>query len=164
MKKFERLGAFYERKGYFVNTPSRIYRYEVLLDFAKEETACVEAVVRELLTMDIYLRENAKSRPVFAKDLTSYKEKIAGFYRQEEKRREDSCPYLPDYAEYDARAMIRMLHMEPFVWDIFGKTPSYQKMERERYILFDYQNRNPLTREAAIMILQDDLTMIKSER
>jgi radical SAM superfamily enzyme YgiQ (UPF0313 family) len=160
---YEKLGAFYERKGYFVNTPSRLYRYEVLLEFVREETQGNEGVVRELLTMDVYLRENAKSRPVFSKDLKPYKEKIAAFFRMEEKRRKDQEAFLPDYTEYDARAMIRMLHMEPFAYDIWREVPSYEKTEEQTYVLFDYQNRNPLTYEAAVLLLTDDLNRKKSE-
>ena len=150
---FEKLAEFYERKGYFVSTPSRVYRYSVLLQFITEETDGDEALAKELLTMDIYLRENAKSRPEFAKDLSAYKDKINSFYRLEEKRRETGEHLLPAYEAYEPRAMVRMLHMEPFSYDIFGANGSYLKMEVEKYMLFDYHKRNPLTYEADTMLL-----------
>lgn len=152
---FEKLAEFYEKKGYFVSTPSRVYRYTVLLDFIREETKGNEEVTKELLTMDIYLRENAKSRPEFAKDLSLYKDKINRFYRLEEQRRETGEHLLPAYEEYEPRAMVRMLHMEPFSYDIFGANCSYLKMEVEKYMLFDYHKRNPLTYEADTMLLND---------
>lgn len=158
---FESLGAFYERKGYFISTPSRIYRYQVLLEFAKEELNENEELVSELLTMDVYLRENAKSRPEFSKDLTAYKEKINGFYRLEEKRRETGEHLLKAYEECDPRTMIRMLHMEPFSYDIFGETPTYEKTDQEKFVLFDYRNRNPLTYEAATLLLNHEFDKIK---
>ena len=157
---FEKLAEFYEKKGYFVSTPSRVYRYSVLLQFITEETDGDEALAKELLTMDIYLRENAKSRPEFAKDLSAYKDKINSFYRLEEKRRETGEHLLPAYEAYEPRAMVRMLHMEPFSYDIFGANGSYLKMEVEKYMLFDYHKRNPLTYEADTMLLSGDFELI----
>ncbi len=157
---FEKLAEFYEKKGYFVSTPSRVYRYSVLLQFITEETDGDEALAKELLTMDIYLRENAKSRPEFAKDLSAYKDKINSFYRLEEKRRETGEHLLPAYEAYEPRAMVRMLHMEPFSYDIFGANGSYLKMEVEKYMLFDYHKRNPLTYEADTRLLSGDFEPI----
>lgn len=125
---YEKLGAFYERKGYFVSTPSRIYRYQVLLDFAMEETAAEEELFKELLTMDVYLRENAKSRPDFAGDLMTYKQEMNGFYRVQKNRK---------------------LHLEPFFYDIYTESPSYKKMAEKQFVIFDYENRNALTYEAS---------------
>lgn len=128
---FERLGAFYERKGYFVSTPSRIYRYRVLLEFAAEETGAKEALLKELLTMDVYLRENAKSRPDFATDIAKFKQERNLFYRSGNNR---------------------TLHIEPFFYDICTDAPTYEKMEERQFAVFDYGNRNPLTYEAAVSI------------
>lgn len=151
---FEALADFFEESGYFVNSPARSYRYHVLLAFADKYDGANEAIYKELLTYDMYLRENLKSRPEFARDLQEYKEVIKSFYRQEEEERK----YLPGYAEYDAKQMQRMTHLEPFhypVWDIgaceerFTKTV---KAENEPvYVLFDYLKRSPLTGEACVM-------------
>ena len=157
---FERLADFYERKGYFINTPSRMYRYEALLYFAIEETEGEEALIRELLTMDVYFRENAKSRPSFAKDLQVYREKINSFYRLEEKRRKENKHLLKSYGEYEPRAMARMLHMEPYSYDIFGEAPTYQQLQRESFVLFDYQRRNPLTHEGSVLLLDNEFQKI----
>ena len=81
---FLQLAEFYRREGYVWNSPSRAYRYEILLAFAAEKDPVRSAFYRELLTFDMYLRENLKSRPVFAGDLQPFKETIRGFYRQEE--------------------------------------------------------------------------------
>lgn len=152
---FEKLAAFYEKKGFFVNTPSRMYRYDALLHFATEETKGEEELIKELLTMDVYFRENAKSRPSFARDLLSCKEKINGFYRLEEKRREQNEHLLKGYESCEPRAMARMLHMEPCFYDIFGEAPTYRRLQRERFVLFDYQRRNPLTHEGNALLLDD---------
>ncbi len=81
---YEALAAFYEREGYFVNAPARAYRYQVLLAFAREFDGTREGLYREHLTYDMYLRENLKSRPDFAKELTPYKDTIRNFYQGQE--------------------------------------------------------------------------------
>lgn len=158
---FEGLATFYERKGYFINTPSRMYRYEALFNFAMEETVGEEELVKELLTMDVYFRENAKSRPPFAKELLPYKEKINAFYRLEEMRRERNEHLLKDYEGCEPRAMARSLHMEPCFYDIFGENPTYRRIQKGRFVLFDYQKRNPLTYEGSVLLLDEDFQKIE---
>lgn len=153
---YEALADFYERKHYFINTPSRMHRYHVLLEFAGEVSACDPELVKELLTMDVYLRENAKSRPEFSADLSADKEVINYFYRMEVKRRETGCHILKNYEEYDARSMVRMTHMEPFAYDIFGDNPTYRKREKRIFVLYDYMERNPLTYDAKIQLLSEE--------
>lgn len=136
---FERLADFYEKKGCFVNTPSRIYRYEVLRQFALEETVCEQELMDELLTMDVYLREDAKSRPTFAKDMGAYKNVVNGFYRRQ---KQSASP--------------RMEHVEVFWYDIAKEKPIYNKLPKEQYVAFDYHNRNPLTRAATIRVLSEE--------
>ena len=138
---FEAMALYFQEKGYFVNSPARVYRYELLLDFAGEKDGENLAVYRELLTFDLYLRENAKSRPVFAKDLKEYKKEIHDFYKKEEQDR----AYLPDYEEYDWKQMEKMTHMEPFcypVWDveklfeISGQKGIRRQISRRRRLFF----------------------------
>ncbi len=63
---FRALAQFYESKGYFLHTPARSHRYEVLLEFVAETQPERIKHTQELLTLDFYLRENPKSRPSFA--------------------------------------------------------------------------------------------------
>ena len=137
---FERLADFYEKKGCFVNTPSRIYRYEVLRQFALEETDCEQDLLDELFTMDVYLREDAKSRPIFAKDQGDYKKLINGFYRRQKQEAASS----------------RMEHVEVFWYDIAKENPVYKKLPKEQYVAFNYRDRDPLTKAAAIRILLEE--------
>jgi len=177
---FEKMAEFYERKGYFTNSPARVYRYKVLLEFAVEWEAeqkkvCgvnvdlpeYQKIYAELLTYDMYLRENLKSRPEFAADPTPYKEKTRQFYLQEEQERK----HLPDYAEYDHKQISKMTHLEVFhypVWDrtlmdsyvdeehadgIRSEQLAVQKDTQLYYILFDYQKRDPLTMDAEIHVM-----------
>ena len=100
----------------------------------------------------MYLRENPKSRPEFAKSLTPYKEEIRGFYRREEEERR----YLSAYAGYDSQQLARMTHLEPFQYPVWEKEPNHKIHENSEpagYLLFDYQVRNPLNGEAAVQLI-----------
>ena len=123
------LADFYSEKGLFVNSPSRLYRYQVLLEFAAGADAGREQMYRDLAVYDLYLRENLKSRPDFAGDLSPWHDRILLFYKEEEENRR----YLPDYGGYSARQLQRMTHLE-----VFG----------ERAVLFDYRHRDPVTGSA----------------
>ncbi len=154
---YDALAAYFEEKGYFVQNPARGYRYGILLEFALKYDAAYEHCYRELLTYDIYLRENAKSRPDFAegfRETEEIRERIRAFYRKEE----ETPVYLQAYEGYDWKQMSRMTHLEPFsypVWDgkEMRKIHSGQgKVDgRTHFVLFDYQKRNPLNYEAAAM-------------
>lgn len=142
---YEKLADYYEEKGYFLNSPSRSYRYEVLLGFAVCHDGGREALYRELLTYDIYLRENMKSRPGFAKELSEYKGRIRDFYEDEERLRD----ILPDYGACQPRQIARMTHMEVFCYPVWEEDAgSMDQLEEPRMVLFDYGRRNPLTKEA----------------
>ena len=145
---YEKLAEFYERKGYMVNSPARAYRYNVLLEFVQEQSPHVEEICRELLTFDMYLRENLKSRPDFAKDPFLYKEYKRQFYAQEEQERR----YLPGYEAYDHKQMAKMTHIEAFVYPVWDMN-RYAGEKGEYFVLFDYKERNPLTSDARTLIL-----------
>ena len=129
---FEALADFYGEKGYFTNSPARTYRYQALLEFAVWRDPGRKGVYRELLTYDMYLRENLKSRPEFAKDLTPYKDRVREFFKQTGRPR-------------------NLTHLEPFhypVWDTDALRAG-KRNETEVFVLFDYERRSPLTYEAA---------------
>ena len=148
---YEAMADFYKEKGYFVNSPARAYRYQVLLQFAQEYDREHSEVYRELLLYDMYLRENLKSRPDFAKDINTadIREKIRAFYQKEEQAR----LYLPDYVGYDWKQMSKMTHLEPFYYPVWRREEPEAAGEPVAYILFDYKNKNPLTGEAATEVI-----------
>ncbi len=148
---YEAMADFYKEKGYFVNSPARAYRYQVLLQFAQEYDREHSEVYRELLLYDMYLRENLKSRPDFAKDINTadIREKIRAFYQKEEQERF----YLPDYVGYDWKQMSKMTHLEPFYYPVWRGEEPEAEGELVAYVLFDYKNKNPLTGEAATEVI-----------
>ena len=91
---FQELGVFYEEKGYFGMSHSRIRRAEILLEFMREQKSedAVLQMLEESLTFDLYYRENCKSRPFWAPSPAEFKEQTEILLQ---KRCEISCGTIP---------------------------------------------------------------------
>ena len=122
-RMYEALGRFYEKKGYSEISHSRMRRYEILMEFAGEQKEIPLEALSDVMLLDLYLRENLKSRPSFASDQKPY-ERLIWDYRKAEK--------IPKTA-----------HIEVFR---DGKT-----------ILFDYTDRDPLTNNARLTDITDEV-------
>lgn len=127
---FENLWKYYKDNGLCYIQHKRSARYEILLDFVKNNCEQTE-LFKELLVYDYYLRENAKTRPAFAGENALGKEKIRQFYEEEA----IAHRYLSGYTDYDKNQMRKMTHLEYF--------PILKKL-----VLFDYMHRNPINYEA----------------
>lgn len=145
---YEALAAYYKEKGYFVQAPARSYKYQVLLDFAISVDKEREALYREVLTFDLFLRENAKSRPAFASDITEHKADFHQFFKDEEVVR----ALLPHYENYDMKQISKMTHLEWFHYSVWEKADA-KLLPVQKKVLFDYQIRSALTSEATVHIL-----------
>ena len=152
---YESLGDYYEKKGLFSLNHSRMARYEILLSYFEEVICCSlkpdEArgqtqCLKECLLYDLYLRENLKNRPLWAEGQEEYKEGIRRFYRQEAKE----AKYLTEevYKNAEEKQLYRMTHLEVFSYDV---THDFQK--KKTALLFDYQQRSPLTHQAAVHVV-----------
>ena len=131
---YDGLRAFYEKHGFEKVQHKRSARYEILLRHIAEIAGeCKDETeqFRELLTYDYYLRENARTRPDFAGEYKVPKDILRAFYENEEQNQR----YLPAYAGYDRNQMRKMTHLEYFA-------------RSGKYILFDYRERNVLSRDA----------------
>ncbi len=115
---FHELAVYYEDNGYEVVSHSRMARYEILRTFLKEK-GLWERIYDRCMVYDLYIRENLKSRPSFAANLTPYKDKLKAYTKQ--------------YG--------RQVHIEVF------------EEERPVFVLFDYQRRNPFTKQAYVEVL-----------
>ncbi len=150
---YEALADFYGKRGFFVQAPSRSYRYEVLLEFACELDRDNEEIYRELLTYDLYLREKLKSRPAFLQDRKLQEDRVWNFYKKEA----EAPILLKDYAQYTAKQMMHLTHLEYFrypVWDM----EAWDGTAGSGYIgavFFDYQKRNPITGDASVTVIED---------
>lgn len=92
---FEALADYYGRKGLSGMSHSRLARYEILYRFVQEQ-GLDGAKYRDLLITDLYLRENAKSRPFFAPDLREHKEELRCFYSGRKTRQSIHAEPLDD--------------------------------------------------------------------
>lgn len=144
---FSFMAGYYNKNHLFGISHSRIARYEILWKIIQErlekngkcetqgkpENGGVSEKLeqyRDLLMTDLYLRENVKSRPTFARDLSSSKDFVREFFQKEEKTPE----HLSGYEGYDSRQMAKMAHLEP--------------LRDGNYLLFDYKKRDPLSYNA----------------
>lgn len=135
------LGIFYEKHKLHLISHSRITRYEIMLEFVESLGTGREDFYRELLTFDLYLRENVKNRPEFAGEYQVSKETLHDFYEEEAREHQ----YLKGYEQYDKRQLRKMTHVEGFHYDVLGDGGAM-----EVKILFDYENRSRLTHQASI--------------
>ena len=132
-RMFQELGEWHEQMGLRDMGHSRLARYENLFRFLAERFPDEGDLFRDALTVDYYLRENAGTRPSFARDQKEYREGIRSFYQEEGKaRRYLNC----GYEGFDSRQMAKMTHLE-----VLGDG---------RVLLFDYRNRDALTKNAAV--------------
>ena len=137
---YDSLGAFCDRMGYLEISHTRVRRYEILEEFLenalkeRQDREDILETVREKMVLDLYSRENLKSRPQWAGSLEDCRGRIREFYRREAQTHR----YLPEYEDYDEKQLMRMTHLERT-----GASGG------ERFWLFDYRKRDPITREAA---------------
>ena len=122
-RMYEALGRFYEKKGYSEISHSRMRRYEILMEFAGEQKEIPLEVLSDVMLLDLYLRENLKSRPSFASDQKPY-ERLIWDYRK-------------------AKKIPKTAHIEVF--------------RDGKKILFDYTDRDPLTNNARLTDITDEV-------
>ena len=153
---YEALSQYYEEKGYYINTPARAYRYQVLLEFAQQKAPARSELYAQLLTFDMYLRENLKSRPAFAlcwQQGEEEKEQVRAFYRQEAQ----TPQYLTGYEGYQPQQLMKMTHIEYFTYPVWQQNMKMTQLSQKTAILFDYQKRDPLTYDAAYyMVIKEE--------
>ncbi len=138
------LGNYYQKHELHLMSHSRITRYEILLDFIRTLHTKQEELYCELLTFDLYLRENVKNRPAFAGEYAVSKEFLNDFYESESLEHR----YLKGYDKYEKRQLRSMTHIEEFQYDVLEKGEA-----KKVRILFDYENRSRLTHQAAIFVI-----------
>ncbi len=136
-RMFWELGEYYERKGLFYLNHSRIRRCEILLDFITEAGLGRQELYEELLTFDLYYRENMKSRPAWAPDLSRVRDRIKAVQKRGKQQ-----------------------HIEPFFHDftglLEGRQQGYPRRNEEYgFYLFSYEERDPLTGQARVVYLKE---------
>lgn len=143
---YQKLADYYEKNTVFEAKHSRMERFLLLLHFAQGYLREEELIqLKEKMVYDLYLRENAKSRPSFVAEEEGWKEQKRDFYIQEAKERK----YLPNYQNYDGKQLAKMTHLEKF-----SRNPVTNE-KGEVWILFDYKERNPFTYAAKAIEIND---------
>lgn len=147
---YEALGEYYEKNGLFGVNHTRMARFDILLDFFREYVPEGDAdAFAEILVYDLYLRENSKSRPKFARDYGEFKAQYREFYENEERVRE----LLPGYEDYSSKVLSRVTHAEHFTIDVPSVAKSGQVVKHENIVVFDYKKRNPLDHQATAILV-----------
>ena len=103
---------------------------------------------------DVDGKSNVEQHVVKKEIAEEKKEKIRAFYQSEEQREK----YLPDYPDYNWKQVMRMTHMEWFSYDIVQYLQDGILHEKKTLVLFDYQKRNPLSYQAKVQIVREQVT------
>ena len=140
---YSTLADYYDRNGLFRVSHSRISRYEILFRFFFFFTGRPDEYA-QWLTLDLYLRDNVRNRPQFLPENKVSSDEAAAFYKSEEEERR----YLKSYTGYDRRQMRKMTHLERLSGSLF---------------LFDYRERDPLSGDAKLYIIEDQERKIDNE-
>ena len=121
---YERLGSFYMEKGYGDVSHTRIRRYEILLEFLEDMPEISVDQVKDQMVYDLYLRENLKSRPGFARDQKPFERQIWDFRKREKVAKNahvevfaDGKVLLFDYADRDP--LTNNAHVTDVTKDVF---------------------------------------------
>ncbi len=119
---FEGIGKYYELHKLNEVKHNRIQMYEILLKYVK--SVCEDyKVFEELLKLDVYLRENIKSRPAFAGEIS--KEELREYY-------------------YEYRDAGKNVHIEIFDINVMKWIEDGTVENKKQAVLFDYREKNPI--------------------
>ena len=121
---YERLGSFYMEKGYGDVSHTRMRRYEILLEFLEDVPEISMDQVKDQMVYDLYLRENLKSRPGFARDQKPFERQIRDFRKREKVAKNahvevfaDGTVLLFNYADRDP--LTNNAHVTDVTKDVF---------------------------------------------
>ena len=121
---YERLGSFYMEKGYGDVSHTRMRRYEILLEFLEDVPEISMDQVKDQMVYDLYLRENLKSRPGFARDQKPFERQVWDFRKREKVAKNahvevfaDGKVLLFDYADRDP--LTNNAHVTDVTKDVF---------------------------------------------
>ena len=143
---YELFSAFYRGKGYHKLNHNRLQKYNILREFLREHIDKNEwNTLDEIMLYDMYLRENVKGRPEWARDTAQYKKEWKALYREQGER---LFPEEVQAGTYDSKKAANQSHIEVFGIDINQFESSGEIEKKEVFCLFDYSRRNPLNRAA----------------
>lgn len=143
---YEMFSAWYRGKSYHKLNHNRLEKYNILREFLREHIDENEwDTLDEIMLYDMYLRENVKGRPAWAKDTAQYKKEWKALYREQG---EKLFPEDVQAGIYDSKRAANQSHIEVFEINIKKFEQSGQVEKKQVFCLFDYSRRNPLNRAA----------------
>lgn len=131
---YEKLADFFKSHGYTDTNKRRSEYFDILLDFASENDASNALLYKELLTLDYYLRDNAKSRPGFSEKDEIPRDEFDRVYREAQ-----ASGAFEAYENMPLRTIEHMTHLEFFT------------LPNPHYVLFDYSRKDPVSFECKTM-------------
>lgn len=142
LKLYKSLYHYYDKRGLYTMAHSRMKRYEILLEFFKDMPGFDNTedlnLFKDITLFDLCLREGLKSRPDYVGAPVEYK------------KYKEICDNL--------KLNKSKVHMERFTYDVINSAKSGKRIKKKSIIIFDYENRDPITYSAKIQVLSDDNT------
>ena len=135
---YEQLGQYYAEFGKGDASYSRIERSEMLLAFTERQNPGADVVeaIKQSLTYDLYLRENMKTRPGFAKDWSEWRD------------------VTNRICEKGKLTHIEAIDYE-FPTEMTGTVKCFPaRLPKPMYYLFDYTERNQLNHQARVTVVE----------
>lgn len=123
------MGNYYEKHRLFDEKQSRLKRYEILYEFAREQEYINIDKLKAVLMYDLYLRENLKSRPSFCLQQPASPEILKEFKKK----------YHRDGSS---------IHVEAFEYNQVVLAERGTAVKGICFFKFDYRKRNPLNNNA----------------
>lgn len=133
---FQNLGEYYRRQGYEGLQWKRLDRYTILRSFLRsretgmaeqENSRCLDwETLDRLLLHDLYLRENLKKRPAWARQYEEQKKEIAEFFKR---------------SGYQGK----LVHLEP-----------WKEKGRQGFVLYDYEEKDVFDHSARTEFIPDE--------
>lgn len=128
------MGHFYREHGYLDCSHSRVRRTEIVQEFAEIVDPERRDIYREALIFDLYKIEKSKSRPFWAKNVQQDKRQT-GRYLREHGMEKKYCHF--EYFEH------------------INEKGEITEEKDPLWLLFDYENRDSLTNEAALFRIDE---------
>lgn len=173
-QKHQLFGIGFKREARYEALRKFVEEYYDGMGSDKEVSNGIESFSMEiflgLLTYDYYLRENAKSRPSWSSEEPIEKSVYHEFFKNG-----GTQEVRLDGEGYDSKVAARIMHIEPIVvealnWiiedremkpmivrkqekDITANSLFFETADRIVYCLFDYNQRNPLSKAASVTVL-----------
>lgn len=131
---FEGFSEFYEQKGEYLRSHSKVEQYELLYEYIKSLKDAKTDKLEVFIKFDLYSHEKAKKLPCFITDEIKYREKINSFYQKEL----SEGTLLDEYRGFNPKQVSKMAHIEVFPFNPVDDS------ENETAILFNYKKTDIL--------------------